>query len=58
LDKIAITIDYEFDWGGRVKSSYAIDYIPPKILNIENICKKISNKMISVIILKIREMFP
>ena len=37
MDKIAITIDYEFDWGGRVKSSYAIDYMLERVLDIANI---------------------
>lgn len=32
--KIALTIDYEFDWGGRIKSSYAIDKMTDKVLKV------------------------
>lgn len=34
MDKITVTIDYEFDWGGRVKSSYAIEKMTEKVLEI------------------------
>jgi peptidoglycan/xylan/chitin deacetylase (PgdA/CDA1 family) len=34
VDKIAITVDYEFDWGGRVNSTYAIEKMTDKVLKI------------------------
>ena len=34
MGKIAVTIDYEFDWGGRVQSAYAIDKMTDKVLDI------------------------
>lgn len=38
MDKIAITVDYEFDWGGRIKSAYAIDKMTDKVLKIFDEC--------------------
>ena len=32
--KKSVTIDYELDWGSRIKSNYAIEYVTDKILNI------------------------
>lgn len=38
MDKVAVTIDYEFDWGGRVKSAFAIESMTDKVLNIFENC--------------------
>lgn len=32
--KKSITVDYELDWGSRIKSSYSIEFVTDKILNI------------------------
>lgn len=34
MQKIAVTIDYEYDWGGRVKTVYAIEKNIDKVLEI------------------------
>ena len=32
--KKSITVDYELDWGSRIKSSYAIEFVTDKILKV------------------------
>jgi peptidoglycan/xylan/chitin deacetylase (PgdA/CDA1 family) len=34
VDKVAITVDYEFDWGGRVQTTCGIEKMTDKVLEI------------------------